>query len=162
MSKIIKRNLGAIVTCPDMHDHGEGRVRVSYNVTNPLSFFLKTRLTANYPDGSVAVNKPVVYELYRESVFYWLAQAPGGSVHTNGDVSMKIRLSAPYTISFRFPKIDEEFSPGRRLRLQPMLLVGREPLQRFLADTYIAFPAEIEYDLLNVDRCIEQLLNTNG
>lgn len=158
MSKIIKRDLTAIVTCPSMHEHGEGRVRLSYNVTNPLSFFVRTNLYARFEDGTPAIDKPVSYELYRESVFYWLAKAPGGSVHELGDISLKVRLTQPYIVCVRFPKIDEELAPGRRLKIRPMFMIGRDPLQRFLADTYAAFPAECEYDLLNVDRCLEQLL----
>lgn len=155
---MIRRDLGAIVTCRKMHDHGEGAVRLRYNVTNPLSFFVRTNLFARYPDGSVALDKPVSYELYRESVHYWLLKAPGGSVHELGEISLKVRLSAPHVVVFRFPKVKLDELDGRTIR--PMFMVGREPLQRFLADTYAAFPAECEYDLLNVDRCVEQLLRS--
>lgn len=160
MSKIIRRDLTAIVTCRKMHEHGEGRIRLSYNITNPLSFFVRTNLYARFPDGSVAVDKPVAYELYRESVHYWLLNAPGGSVHELGEISLKVRLSQPYIVSVRFPKI--EVDELQRIKLQPMFMIGREPLQAFLADTYAAFPAECEYDLLNVDRCVEQLLRPKG
>lgn len=160
MSKIIRRDLTAIVTCPSMHEHGEGRVRLSYNVTNPLSFFVRTNLYARFEDGTPAIDKPVSYELYRESVFYWLAKAPGGSVHELGDISLKVRLTQPYIVCVRFPQV--EIDGMRDVKITPMFMIGREPLQRFLADTYAAFPAECEYDLLNVDRCIKQLLRPRG
>lgn len=156
MSKIIKRDLTAIVTCSEMHEHGEGRIGLRYNVTNPLSFFVRTNLYARYPSGKTAIDKPVSYELYRESVFYWLAKAPGGSVHELGEISLKVRLTQPYIVCVRFPQV--EIDGMRDVKITPMFMIGREPLQRFLADTYAAFPAECEYDLLNVDRCVEQLL----
>ena len=150
VSKIIKRDLGAIVTCRKMHDHGDGSVRLTFNDTNPLCFYVRTRLTA------AEIDRPVAFEIYRESVHFWLANAPAGSLLELGQTSLKVRLSHSGVVTLKFPvtQISDEVS------IEPMFMVRREELQRFLADTYVALPAETECDYLRIDSLIGKILES--
>lgn len=155
MSTYIKRDALCVSTCKHMHDHGESRVRFVYSQTKPLVFTVKTRLTTRDAYGELTRVKPVAFEIYRESVFYWLTNAPAGSVLNLGETTIRVRLSAPQAVVFKLPYVllDEE------TEALPMFVMAREWLQRFLADTYAALPAEAECDYLPIDSCIRQILN---
>lgn len=151
MKDIIKSSGIGIGTCPKMHDHGECEVKLSYKTQTPLTFNLYTRLPARAGGARVA------YEFYRESVHYWLLNAPGGSELPLGEATLRVRLSIPTIVCIRFPEVlvDADFSTP----IRPMLMLSREWLQWFLADTYVALPAEFECDYLDLDGCITKILN---
>ena len=156
VSEYVKQSVIGINTCPKMHEHGAAKITLSYRVDNPLVFWISANLTYNDPlTGKPAFTKRVVHEFYRESVFFWLVNAPGGSVHELGDRSFKIRLSMPSVVCVKFPPIPWD---GDDVTISPMIMLSREALQHFLADTYVAVPAETECDVLDLDGCIEKIL----
>lgn len=150
MSVIIKRSTIAIITCPKTHDHGQTTFKASYLHKNPLTFNVSCKIV----DEVGAVLSRVSYEFYREAVHFWLLNAPGGSVLELGAASLKVRLSAPHAVTIKFPEVI--LRDGRKFN--PMVMVSREWLQRFLADTYVALPAEVECDRLDIDGCIAKIL----
>lgn len=155
MSVIVKRYFNGISTCADMHDHGNARVRVTYDDANPLVFTMSVDLLRPEPDNNSLVKvRRADYEIYRESVHFWLLRAPAGGMLTLGQTSIKVRTTAPYLVTFRYPTEDL----GDGYVIDPMFMMNRELLQRFLADTYAAVPAEVEDDFLNVDVCITKIL----
>lgn len=154
MSRIIKRTAVGFSTCPSMHDHGAARMTFTYNTDHPLVFRVSTNLVYQEESGEVVDGGKLAYDVYRESVYFWLVEAPGGSMITLGDVSLKVRLSMPYVVTFKFPQV---MTPNGEV-VSPMFMTNREPFLRFLADTYAALPAEVECDYLKIDDCIAQIL----
>lgn len=153
-----KRNILTVVTCPSMHDHGTGQIRLSYDaVVCPLTFRIATNLTATKLELGIDVNKPVEYDMCRETVHMWLAMAPAGALLELGDVSIKVRLSRPQSVVFKLPRttINEDYE------MIPMFIMKRESLQHFLADTYVVTPAETEETLLKIDDCIAKIFESS-
>lgn len=156
MSEYIKRSTIGINTCHKMHEHGDAKITLSYRVDNPLVFWIGAKLTYNDPlTGEPALEKRVVQEFYRESVFFWLVNAPAGSLHELGSKSLKVRLSLPFVVCVKFPPVP--LDGYGTAEISPMIMLSREFLQKFLADTYVAVPAETECDVLDLDGCIEKI-----
>lgn len=153
MSVIVRRHLLAVSTCAKMHNHGNVSIKLTYDDAEPLAFGLTLHLGRFGADGRPVDLGPASYELYRESVHFWLLNAPAGSLLPLGTISLKVRLSEPHAVCFRLPAYDLGDA-----EVYPMFVVARDELQRFLADTYVVVPAEAEDELLNVDGCIAKLL----
>lgn len=154
---LIKRNIMAITTCPSMHDHGAGQVRLSYGTTNPLAIRVATTLTARDVTLDVDVEKFVKHELYRETLHMWLAMAPTGSLLELGEISVKVRRSNWGVVTFKLPKI----RVTEKYELIPMFMINRLELQKFITDTYVVAPADTEEALLDVDSCIAKILESS-
>lgn len=150
----IKRDLVGVSTCEWMHEHGAAKMRFSYQLDNPLVFDVSTNISKRDDAGNIVHVRKVHYELYRETMHLWLLHAPAGGVVEFGEISVKVRRTMPYIITFKFPTLvlDDEYEAT------PMFMVSREYVQRFIADTYVALPAELEYAYLNVDDCITKIL----
>lgn len=153
MKPIIKRSIGVISTCPRMHDHGQARIRFSYSTDNPLVFQVHTQVVTA-ENGIEQKLFKLDQEIYREVVFYWLVDAPGGSLLTLGETSLKVRLSTPAVVVFKFADVDLDGEIAT-----PMFMMNRSDLHKFLADTYAAIPVENECDYLKIDDCIEKILS---
>lgn len=156
MSVIIKRSTIAVVTCRKMHDHGQTTLKATYQTQSPLTFNVFCKIM----DSEGHTLSRISYEFYREAVNSWLLHAPAGSLLELGQASLKVRLSAAHVVTIKFPEVqlsDSDFHrPG--IKLTPMVMVSREWLQRFLADSYVAVPAEFETDQLDIDGCIAKIL----
>lgn len=155
MSDYIKRSVLGVSTCSRMHDHGSAKLTFAYKSVEPLVFFIHTNVgESEHPDVAPVNVRKVTYEVYRESVFNWLVNAPAGSVLQLGDTTFKIRLSMPFVVTIKFPLV--ELATGQLTN--PMVMLPREWLQRFLVDTYVVVPSEVECDYLKIDECIMKLI----
>lgn len=157
MSVIIKRYAIGFATCAKMHDHGVSKLKMEYDLNSPLTFTMSTMLARENGDGTADDVKSVTYEFYRESVHLWLAVAPGGSLLELGQISLKIRKSMPHVVTFKFPAFAD---PSSGLTYTPMFMMNRSALQKFVADTYVALPSELESGRLNIDDCITKILTS--
>jgi len=149
VNRVIGANGSAIVTCPQLHEHGMVPLDVAYDAEEPLTIALVV---------TDAANKTYAWQLSRNLLLEAVVDGDKNdcAVVGLGDVTLKVRTSDPCAITLRLRVAD----PSRpQLRSFVYLIVDRDQLRRFVLDTYEVVPAHLEVDHLpldDVDRLVEE------
>jgi hypothetical protein len=149
VNQVIGANGSAMVTCPQMHEHGVVPLDVAYDVDEPLTIALVV---------TDASSKTYAWQLSRDLLLEAVVDGDRNdcAVVGLGDVTLKVRTSDPRAITLKLRVAD----PSRpQLRQFVYLIVDRDRLRRFVLDTYEVVPAHREVEHLplgDVDRLVEE------
>ena len=147
------RSTVGVHTCRKYHEHGAAKVTFIYNTDHPLGFGVSFKVG----EYGQPLHKVTTW-FSRDQFTDWLAEAVPGSQLTLGECGARVRKSMPQALVLKFFGIT--LCDGVT-EVVPMIIVSREFVQGFLANTYTIKPRKnADGDTaLQIDACIEQILN---
>lgn len=147
---LVRSALG-VYTCRQNHEHGPAKYTLIYNTDNVLAFGVSFKVGENGQEL-----RTVTTWFSRDQFSDWLQKAPGGATLSLGECGARIRKSAPYTMTMKFAALT--LSDGVT-KVSPMLLISRDFLTGFIAMTYDIVPRDDEAAFLQLDACLEKILD---